>query len=187
MRADRILYTGLALALLAAVPSFGPFLEARLPTHLLVQYPLIVAGGVLIGARLAHNRPMPWTAAPMLVGAVLVLAFWFLPRWIDASLADPATDAVKVACLFLGAGVPLGWGWMQAGAVLRGFLVANAAAMLGVMGWLLLAVPSRLCNAYLLPDQRLTGMGFAGLAAVIVALAFLSAVTGSGAGELPDG
>lgn len=45
--------------------------------------------------------------------------------------------------------------------------------MLAVMGWLLLAVPSRLCNAYLLTDQRLAGQGLL-IAAVLMIIGALS-------------
>jgi len=183
MRADPVIIAGGALIALAALPPTGPLLEARLPTHILGQYPVVIAGGALLGARLARDRPAPWTAAPALLAAILTLAFWLLPRWIDASLADPATRVAKVASLAGLAGLPLGWGWVQAGAVLRGFLLANTAAMLAVMGWLLLAVPSRLCNAYQLTDQRLAGICLVGFTAIAGALAFMQAMIGFGRGN----
>jgi len=171
---------GAGLIALAALPPFGPLLEAQLPAHILGQYPLVVTGGALIGARLARDRPAPWSAAPALLAAVLTLAFWLLPRWIDSSLADPATRVAKIASLACLAGLPLGWGWAQAELVLRGFLVANTAAMLTVMGWLLLAVPSRLCNAYLLTDQRLAGLGMVVLATAVLGAGLLRAFVGTG-------
>lgn len=169
---------GAGLIALAVLPPVGPLLEARLPTHILGQYALVIAGGALIGARLAQGRAAPWTAAPALLAAVLTLVFWLLPRWIDASLADPAARAAKLASLACLAGLPLGWGWMRAGSVLRGFLLANAAAMLAVMGWLMLAVPSRLCNAYLLSDQRLLGNGLLIAAGGLVAALLVPALIG---------
>jgi len=181
MRVDPVTIAGVGLVALTALPPVGPLLEARLPTHIL-EYPLIVAGGALIGVRLARDRPDPWTSAPALLAAVLTLAFWLLPRWIDASLADPATRVVKVASLACLASLPLGWGWARAGLVLRGFLVANSAAMFAVMGWLLLAVPPRLCNAYLLTDQRMLGICLVGFTAIAGALAFMHAMIGSGRG-----
>lgn len=182
MRAEPVIITGAGLIALAALPPFGPLLEARLPAHILGQYPLVVTGGALIGARLARDRPAPWTAAPALLAAVLTLAYWLLPRWIDASLADPATRVAKIASLACLAGLPLGWGWAQAGLMLHGFLIANAAAMLAVMSWLLLAVPSRLCNAYLLTDQRLAGQGLLVAAVAVVAALLLPALIGHARG-----
>jgi len=179
MRADPVIIAGAAMVVLAAGPPIGTLLEARLPTHILGQYSLIVAGGALIGGRLARGRVAPSTAAPALLAAILTLGFWFLPRWIDASLADPAIRAAKVASLACLAGLPLGWGWTQAGPVLRGFLVANAAAMLTIMGWLMRVVPSRLCNAYLLSDQHLLANGLLIAAGTLLAVLLVPALTGS--------
>jgi len=179
MRADRAIIGGAALLLLLALSPLGPLLESRLATHILGYYPLNVAGGAVIGAGLAQGRGVPWTAAPALLMATLTLAFWALPRWIDASLADDSVHAARTANLALLAGLPLGWGWTQAGPILRGFFIANAAAMLAVMGWLMLAVPSRLCNAYLLSDQRQLGNGFLIVAAGLVAALLGQALIGS--------
>jgi len=178
MRTDAIVLAGAALVALVVLPPLGPLLESRLPSHILGQYPFIVAGGALIGARIARDRTAPWSGAPALLAAVLTLAFWLLPRWIDASLADPATYATKVASLACLAGLALGWGWTQAGAVLRGFLVANTAAMLAVMGWLMIMAPSRFCNAYLLLDQRLLGQGLVIAAGALVAALLVPALIG---------
>ncbi|MCC7050031.1 MAG: hypothetical protein IT562_25230 [Alphaproteobacteria bacterium] len=179
MRPDLRLAAGAGLILLAALPPLAPLLESRLPVHVLGQYTTIVAGGAWIGAALARNREVRWSAAPALLAAVLTLGFWLLPRWIDASVASAAVDIAKVACLALLAGVPLGWGWAMAGPVLRGFFVANAGAMLAVMGWLLLVVPDRLCNAYLITDQRMLGNGLL-IAAAILVLGLLLRAFGGG-------
>lgn len=149
--------TGAALVLIALLPPLSEVWEARLTTHLLVQYPLLIGAGALIGAALARSRQARWTAAAALLGAALALGFWLLPRWIDAALTTPLADIFKAGCLFALVGMPLGWGWTQAGPVLRGFAWANAVSMLAVMGWLQLAVPVRLCNRYLLGDQRQLG------------------------------
>lgn len=178
MRVDPLILGAAALILAAALPPLGPLLEARLPTYILGQYPMIVAGGALIGVRLSRGRAARWTAAPALLAAVLMLAFWVLPRWIDASLANGVVRAAKVASLAALAGLPLGWGWVQAGPVLRDFLIANAATMLAVMGWLQLAVPARLCNAYLLSDQRALGAGMLVVAGALVAGLYAAALSG---------
>lgn len=178
MRADRGLLAGVALLALAALPPLAPLLQSRLHVVVLGQYPLLILGGTLIGLRLAQGRLADWTAAPALLGAAFTLAFWLLPRWIDAALADPALGLTRSFSLWLLAGVPLGWGWSLAGPVLRGFVLANAASMLAVMGWLQLAVPVRLCNAYLLSDQRLLGAGFLFAAATLILTLFANTFSG---------
>lgn len=178
MRADPAIVAGTALLALAALPPLAPILQSWLPLLVLGQYPLIMLGGLLVGRRLARDRRAEWTAAPTLVGAAVTLAFWLLPRWIDAALAEPAAGMARSLSLWLLAGAPLGWGWSQAGPLLRGFVLANAASMLAVMGWLQLAVPMRLCNAYLLSDQRLLGTGFLVAAATLILIMFTQAFVG---------
>lgn len=161
----------------ALLPPFSGLMEARLVTHLLVQFPLLAGGGALFGTALGCGRPVRWTAPPALLAGVIALAFWLLPRWIDAALGDPWVNAAQGACLVTLAGLPLGWGWAQAGFVLRGFALANAASMLAVMGWLQLAVPVRLCNNYLLSDQRDLGLGLLALAGLLILSALARALT----------
>lgn len=184
MRAEVRIAAALALVLVAALPPLAPLLQARLATHVLGQYPLIVAGGAVVGAALARGRDAGWSAAPALLAAVLAVAFWLLPRWIDAATTDPAVAAIRAATLAAVAGVPLGWGWRQAGPVLRGFTLANAAAMLGVMGWLQLGVPVRLCATYLIDDQRQFGLGLLAFAGLIIVLGLAGAL--AGIGPTPD-
>lgn len=173
-----IVLTGVGIAAIAGLPPLAAVLEARLPLHVLVQFPMIIAGGALIGAHLARERSAPWTAAPALLAAMLTLGFWMLPRWVDASLFDTKIALMKVVTLALLAGVPLGWGWVQAGLILRGFLIAHAAIMFAVTGWLLLVVPQRLCNAYLISDQRMLGSGLVILAAGLVGASVIFAIGG---------
>lgn len=125
---------------------------------------------------------------------MLSLAFWLLPRWIDAAVADPLVNAAKAVCLVLLAGIPLGCGWRLAGPVLRGLVWANAASMLAVMGWLQLAVPVRLCNSYLIDEQAVLGRMFLLLAATMVLAGLAAAMiggrpsgpAGARAGDQPD-
>src|SRR5690606_27986821 len=126
-----------------------------------------------------------WTAAPSFLMALFALGFWLLPRWIDAALIDPVAATAKAATLVLLAGIPLGWGWAQAGPILRGFVGANAAAMLLILGWLQQAVPQRLCNAYLIGDQRALGLGMLLLAAWLVLSALLLVLSPHAAANRP--
>ena len=176
MRPEARIGVGIGLIVLGFAPPVAGMLESSLVTHVLGQYPLLVGGGALIGQALARRAGSSWTAAPALLIGVLALLFWLLPRWIDAALADPATDAAKAVTLVLLAGLPLGWGWTLAGPVLRGFVWANAAAMLAIMGWLQLSVPQRLCSSYLLSEQAWLGRSSLGLAAMVLVMGAVSAV-----------
>lgn len=180
MRASFTLGAAATLILLVALPPLSPLLKAGMPSHILGQYAVIIASGAWIGAGLARDRRAFWSAAPALLTAALALGFWMLPRWVDASIADRAVDAIKVICLAALAGIPLGWGWGQAGPILRGFFLANSAVMLLITGWLLLILPARLCNAYLIEDQRMLGAGLLILAAVPISILLVQAIGGFG-------
>ena len=184
MRVEPAISWGMGIPLVASLPPLAPILAGRLPLVVLGLYPLIIIGGALAGGWLARGRRAEWTAAPALSAAVLTLGFWLLPRWIDAALADPLVWLLRALSLWLLAGVPLGWGWAQAGPVLRGFLLANVVSMLAVMGWLQLAVPARLCNAYLLSDQRLLGAGFLAAAAGLTLAMLAAALLGNRRGHM---
>lgn len=181
MRAEAQAGLGLAVALAALLPPVADLMQARLPVHVLIWIPAVAGGGALAGAAAARGRPAGWTAAPALLGGAVALCFWIIPRWIDAALADPATALARAATLVVAAGLPLGWGWAQAGPVLRLFALANAASMLAVMGWILLVAPARLCNSYLLGDQRDLGLGLIVVALALVATGVLRAMAGGAA------
>lgn len=162
---------------LALAPLDGA-LEATMTGHVMVQIPLLTAAGFLVGRRL---EPLlePWLdrwnaggiAGMLLVG--FTLAFWMIPRWLDAALASPATDAAKHVSLALLAGAPLAWSWNRLHPVARGVVKIEFLAMLFRLGWLYLIAPDRLCNNYLLADQAALGRGLlaAGAALSLVWLA----------------
>ncbi len=81
----------------------------------------------------------------------------------------------RPACCWRGRRLRLSWGAL--GTIGRGLVWSNAVAMLGVMGWLYLVAPQRVCTSYLLSDQDLLGHGLlaadALLAAALVVRAFL--------------
>lgn len=187
MRIDRQVAIGAGLIALGLVPPVAAWLESGLVSHLFGQYLLLLGGGALIGSATARRYPCGWCAAPALLAGLLALAFWLIPRWIDAALADTATNTAKVMSLVLLAGLPLGWGWRQAGGVLRGFVWANVASMLAVMGWLQLSVPSRLCNSYLQSEQTVYGRLLVAAALLMVAVAGGMALLGFRMGQKPMG
>lgn len=167
----RLLLAALLLLLLA-VPPLAAWWKAALVRHMLVQIPLLVVAGLLVGPLLwPARRAGPGWGQAEAVAAVLAglfcLAFWMLPRWLDAAVSDPAVDGVKIASLFLLGGVPLGWGWVRLRPVARGFVWAHAVTMLAVVGLLYRVYPDRLCNSYLLGEQAQLGTGTLLLAGVL--------------------
>lgn len=172
-----------ALFAVAALPPLGPRLQASLPLHVLVQFPLLVTAGAALGHALARRRG-PRDAAEAIAALLLAigcLAFWMLPRWLDAAVLDARVDALKAASLALLCGLPVGWCWGGLPAVARGVLWANAVSMAFVMGWLYLNAPERLCTTYLLDEQALLGEGMLLLAAGLALFGVIHALRGPSA------
>ncbi len=138
----------------------GP-LESDPVTHILVQLPLLVLAGALAvsGSVIVEGAWNRGGVASLLV-AVFAIAYWMLPRSIDAALASPVVEAAKFVSVPLLIGGPLVMGWPQAHPLLRGFLKAQAISMLGVLAFLYTHAPDRICNAYLASDQERLGYGF---------------------------
>lgn len=169
------------LLLFAASPPIASWWEAALIRHMLVQIPILVLSGVLLAPAAARYLPAGVPSGQTEgVGAILLaafcLAFWMLPRWLDAAVADGRVDAAKVATLVLLAGLPLGWGWPLLQAVAKAFVWVHAISMFVILGVLYLTFPDRLCNSYLVSEQSALGavtlaigslLGLAGTARVL--------------------
>ena len=163
--------------IIAACWFFRGWLERDPVTHVLVQLPLLALAGALGADALLRlndsirKRRRPWSLGglPPILVAIFAIAFWMLPRSIDAALTDPLMERLKfitVPCLI---GAPLLIGWREAHPLLRGFLKAQSLSMLAVMAFLYTHAPIRICNAYLVADQERLGFGFL-LAAIIFAI-----------------
>ena len=159
-------WVAVALAAWAAVAltPFGTWLESRLLSHVLVEIPLLVAVGFVLGQRIEPHwrkalEPLNGAGIPGILLVTFALAFWMIPRWLDASLQAPAVAAAKYASLVALAGMPLAWSWRRLHPIARALVKIEFLAMCFRLGWLYLISPDRLCNSYLLDDQVLLGRG----------------------------
>lgn len=151
----------LVLAVLALPPARA-VLESYMPLHMLVQLPLLAVLGFVAGQtlrpRLAGllDRYDPHGIA-LLLFAVFMIAFWMLPRSLDAAIDGLVMEAFKFVSIPLLIGVPLALAWRRLPLVARAFVYGNFLSMLAVLGWLYLAAPVRLCNYYADGEQVITG------------------------------
>ncbi len=160
--------------MIAACWLFRDSLEADPVTHVLLQLPLLaLAGGMGACALINRRRQSGWAwtrgSLALILAAIFTMAFWMLPRSIDAALVDDWMELAKFVTVPGLIGAPLAIGWPKAHPLLRGFLKAQAVSMLGVMAFLYTHAPIRICNAYLVADQERLGFGFL-LAAVVCAV-----------------
>lgn len=162
------------LLALLALPPVAAWFEATLSRHLLAQIPLLAVSGYLLGPVVARLLPRGLGAynaggVPGVLLAIFAVAFWMLPRSLDAALADPFMELAKFVSVPLFIGIPLALSWSRLHVVAKGFIWANLISMLAVLGWLYIASPVRLCNYYLLDQQQVVGWAMLLLAACITA------------------
>lgn len=168
---------GIAAALLLLAVGAAPWLEASMARHMLVQLPALV----LAGWASAGLLPARWSAARIddygitgLTALLLVSAYWMVPRALELSLASPLSEAAKLASLF-SLGLILPGSLRRCPWVAQLFFLGNVSAMMAIAGMQYQNLPQRLCNAYLLDDQNVAGMGLVA-AAVLIAMAWCARI-----------
>lgn len=157
-------------------------LESIMATHVL-QMGLLMGIGGLLGKALGPIRTGEIAGCNRhgITGTVLALttlAFWLLPVSLDRALDRVSWEVAKFISLPLLLGLPLARSWPQLSPIARGALWANAIPMAAVMGWLYREAPIRLCNNYLINDQKTLGLALWGLAAAIAVYWTLRALIG---------
>lgn len=141
-------------------------LEADPVTHMLVQLPALAWAGWLLAGSIPAGWLEDWVARlndnglPGLLIALFAIAHWMLPRSIDGALTSPVVELAKFVTVPFLIGLPLRWSWDRAHPLVRGVLKSNALSMLGVLAWLYDAAPIRVCNNYLIDDQKRLSIAF---------------------------
>lgn len=163
---------GFALWLLIAVTPAGAYLEASLLRHVLIEIPLLVVIGIAAGCLLKPRLSgvIDVISIPAILLACFTLAFWMIPRWLDASLNDAMVAYAKYLSLPMLVGIPLALSWRNLHPIARGVVKIEFLAMLFRLGWIYLVSPDRLCNNYLLSEQQELGYVFIiiGLACAVI-------------------
>ncbi|MEO8155299.1 MAG: hypothetical protein ABI605_19705 [Rhizobacter sp.] len=88
---------------------------------------------------------------------------------LDLALVDGRVEALKLIAL-AASGAALRLSWQRAGVVAQAFFLGNVLPMTGVVGTLYQDSATRLCNAYLLNDQKNLGLALVLIAIVTAAL-----------------
>lgn len=163
---------GISLFLLLALPPVKHVMESYMVGQMIVQLPLLILAGFFIGKAINTKIPIDKGAfnnngIPGMLLAIFTIAFWMLPRSIDASINEDIFAIAKYSTLPLLAGVPISISWKKLNPVAKNFIWANLISMFVVMGWLYLKSPVRLCNNYLIGQQLLLGKTYLFLTAII--------------------
>ncbi len=162
----RQLTNGILILIVSFVVFFSmrKWVESSLVLHILLEFPLLVVYGVISGKLIEKNvTPLfSWVNQGGIFGLLTVtfiLAFWMIPRWLDASINDSNIAYCKYLSLFL-AGLILSLSWGQTHSITRALVKIEFITMLFRIGWIYLISPTRLCNNYLLNEQVWLGQLF---------------------------
>ncbi len=172
-----------ALLLMALLVLTRTLFESSMPTHMLLQLPLLACAGVMFGSSLRpcadrlQDRFDPGGYALLLVALFMAL-FWMLPRSLDASIEYLAFDAIKLVTIPLLIGVPLALAWPRLHVIAQAFVFGKFISMLAVLGWLYLAAPVRVCNYYAADEQSMTGRLLLAIALALLLTWFFRVFTG---------
>ena len=180
------LIAGIGIIAVLSWPALRDLLESSLTAHMFGQIPLLVLAGWLIGKGRFAFLFQNWNrhGIPGLLVALFTMLFWMIPRWLDASLSEPLWEAIKFITIPLLIGVPLGVSWPRMSAFSRAVVWANAISMLGVLGWLYVAAPVRVCNNYLVNQQE--DFGYTAMVLAMAIAAYWAGVGFFGKWDRPE-
>lgn len=162
---------GLACLLAAALPRV--WLEASMLRHMLLQLPLILVAGWLLGGRWSVQPRAGVVDQHGVTGLTLMLfvsAYWMIPRALELSINSPLVEAGKFASLLL-LGAMLPGSLRRANWIVQLFFLGNFSWMMAIAGIQYQNMPRQLCNAYLLDDQITTGIALV-VASIAIAVAW---------------
>ena len=113
-------------------------LESRMALHMLVQVPLLIACGVLLGSGFSaawRERLDRWNSHGIagLFAFALVTAVLMIPRVLDLSVANVWIDVIK-ALVLLASGIALYRSWTRAGALVQASSWGSVLPMTAAVG-----------------------------------------------------
>lgn len=160
----RLIY-GVTLYVILLLPPVISLLESIMVAHMLIQMPLLIVVGWLIGDYLMNQHPVffqKWNenGIPGIMLVYIVTMYWMIPRAMDEALTLQLVEIFKFTSLPLLVGIPLRVSWRKLSDLGRGFLIFNYIPMFGMMAWLYIDSPIQICNNYLTSEQKTLGWGF---------------------------
>lgn len=156
---------GVMLYVILMFPPLVHLLESIMITHMLVQLPLLIISGSLMGQFFQKKFPrffQSWNKNGIsgITLFIIITTYWMIPRIMDETLTITTIEVFKFISLPFLAGVPLRDSWKKIGGLGKGFVVLNYIPMFAFMAWLYIDSPIQVCNNYLEAEQRQLGWGF---------------------------
>lgn len=151
------------MAILPSFPELRVFIQESMAFHMLFQMPMLIFSGYLLYGKVYKYSPLT-TFVSYWLWIYLSGLFWMLPISLDAALTSPLWDIFKITSLIVtGALLKI---VLQRYKELALFFIGSTVMMLFFIGVYFQETKLRLCNAYLIESQQLTGFG-------LIILAFL--------------
>ncbi|MFB4167850.1 hypothetical protein [Virgibacillus sp. JSM 102003] len=156
---------GFLLFVLLIIPPIRNVMESVMVIHMLVQIPLLIISGWLLAGYFQSKFSsffLKWNhnGVPGIILVVLFVAYWMIPRTLDEALNMWNIELFKFVSLPFLVGVALKDSWKKLASLGKSFIIFNFIPMFGLMAWLYIDAPVRLCNNYLEVEQKTLGWGF---------------------------
>ncbi len=162
------------LVLIAAIglslPNVRHLIASSMAVHMLVQMPLLILAGYSLNI---YKQKVSYTltiSAAQWLWIYLTTMFWMLPISVDKALIYPAWDIFKIFSLLV-TGIVLKVVF-QSHRLLALFFIGSTVMMLFFVGFNYQQSDVRLCNAYLIESQQITGTGLIILASALLLFLF---------------
>ncbi|MFE8697258.1 hypothetical protein ACFYKT_13010 [Cytobacillus sp. FJAT-53684] len=146
------------------IPPLTAYMESIMLLHMLVQLPLLILAGCLIGKPVInkfHTFFTHWNTngIPGIIIFVFITMYWMLPRAIDEAVTIDLVELFKFIGLPI-VGLCLRDSWKKLQTLGKSFIFLNYLSMFGLMAWLYIDSPIQICNNYLETQQKVLGWGF---------------------------
>ena len=155
------------VAVSLSVPPLRSLIEQSMVWHMVVQMPMLVAGGWLsmriLSGKLILRTLDVWNRYGLtgFVGAQAIAAYWMLPVAIDRAVVLPPIGCAQGAHLVRLRGDARAFLRARPPAVIQLFFVGYSVSMLAWLGIYISTTDLRLCNAYSLESQTAAGRAIA--------------------------
>ncbi|WP_186578904.1 hypothetical protein [Aquibacillus kalidii] len=169
---------GLLLYIFLALPPVASLMESVMIVHMHMQLTLLVLSGFLMGTFFKQRFASffnNWnqSGVPGVILAVVIWAYWMIPRIMDETLTMHSIEIFKYISLPFLVGVPLRDSWKKVSYTVKHILYIFMTINFIVMGWIYVAINQQICNNYLLVEQRTLGFGSFAFAACMIIYGFI--------------
>src|SRR5690625_6421379 len=158
MMKKKFMYGVLLYIILLLPPTIG-LLEKWMITHMLVQIPLLIIAGLLMGEYVKNRLPnlfKKWNenGIPGILLVYIVTIDCMIYRSMDEAILLYSVEIFKFISLPFLVGIVLYDSWPKLSSLAKGFIVFNYIPMFGMMAWLYIDSPIQVCNNYLESEQK---------------------------------